>query len=55
MAEIWLKFLASRRNDPVEQTTIDTRTYGLDKWLLPAIGEKYRKRKPRAVWTEGLR
>src|SRR5215469_14041438 len=34
-AEIWLKSLANRKRDPVEQTTIDNRRYALDKWMYP--------------------
>ena len=34
-AEIWLKSLASRKRNPVEQTTIDTRRYAFDKWMYP--------------------
>jgi integrase len=34
-AEIWLKSLASRKRNPLEQTTIDTRRYALDKWVYP--------------------
>jgi hypothetical protein len=30
-AELWLKSLANRKRDPVEQTTIDNRRYALDK------------------------
>lgn len=37
-AEIWLKSLARRKRDPLEQTTIDARRYYLDKWILPRIG-----------------
>jgi len=33
--EVWLESLASRKRDPVEQTTIDTRRYALDKWMYP--------------------
>jgi hypothetical protein len=33
--EIWLKSLASRKRNPVEQTTMDTRRYALDKWMYP--------------------
>jgi integrase len=40
-AELWLKSLASRKRDPVEQTTIDNRRYALDKWLYPSLGEMY--------------
>jgi hypothetical protein len=34
-AEIWLKSLANRKRNPLEQTTIDTRRYALDKWMYP--------------------
>jgi hypothetical protein len=34
-AEIWLKSLANRKRNPLEQTTIDTRRYALDKWIYP--------------------
>ncbi len=37
--ELWLKLLAKRKRNPIEQTTIDNRRYALDKWLYPAIGE----------------
>jgi integrase len=40
-AELWLKTLASRRRDPLEQTTIDNRRYALDKWILPHLGQAY--------------
>jgi hypothetical protein len=33
--EIWLKSLANRKRNPLEQTTIDTRRYALDKWIYP--------------------
>lgn len=33
--EIWLKSLASRKRNPLEKTTIDTRRYALDKWIYP--------------------
>jgi hypothetical protein len=33
--EAWLKSLATRKRNPVEQTTIDTRRYALDKWIYP--------------------
>ena len=33
--EIWLKSLASRKRNPIEQTTIETRGYALDKWINP--------------------
>ena len=34
-AEVWLKSLSLRRRNPLEQTTIDTRRYALDKWIHP--------------------
>jgi hypothetical protein len=40
-AEIWMQDLRKRRNNPVEQTTIDTRRYALDKWLNPFLGKTY--------------
>ena len=40
-AELWLKSLANRKRDPVEQTTVDNRRYALDKWLYPSLGELY--------------
>jgi hypothetical protein len=33
--EIWLKTLSSRKRNPLEQTTIDTRRYALDKRIYP--------------------
>jgi len=33
--ELWLKCLANRKRNPLEQTTIDTRHYALDKWIYP--------------------
>jgi len=33
--EIWLKSLAKRKRNPLEQTTIDNRRYALDKWIYP--------------------
>ena len=33
--EIWLRSLANRKRNPVEQTTINTRRYALDKWIYP--------------------
>jgi hypothetical protein len=38
--EWWLKSLAARKRNPVEQTTIDNRRYALDKWMYPFMGEK---------------
>jgi hypothetical protein len=40
-AEVWLQDLQKRRNNPIEQTTIDTRRYALDKWLLPFLGNTH--------------
>ena len=40
-AELWLRSLANRKRDPLEQTTIDARRYYLDKWILPRIGGMY--------------
>lgn len=40
-AELWLKSLANRKRDPVEQTTIDNRRYALDKWLYPSLAQTY--------------
>ena len=34
-AERWLKSLANRKRNPLEQTTIDTRRYALNKWICP--------------------
>ncbi len=33
--EAWLKSLATRKRNPLEQTTIDNRRYALDKWIYP--------------------
>ena len=33
--ETWLKSLAKRKRNPLEQTTIDNRRYALDKWIYP--------------------
>lgn len=33
--DIWLKSLGNRKRNPLEQTTIDTRRYALDKWVYP--------------------
>lgn len=37
-AETWLKSLGNRKRNPLEQTTIDTRRYALDKWMYPFFG-----------------
>jgi hypothetical protein len=37
--ELWLKSLASRKRNPLEQTTIDNRRYALDKWIYPFLGD----------------
>ncbi len=39
--EIWLQSLANRKRNPLEQTTIDTRRYALDKWMYPFFGERH--------------
>ncbi len=39
--EIWLQSLSNRKRNPLEQTTIDTRRYALDKWMYPFFGEWY--------------
>jgi len=36
--EWWLKSLATRKRNPLQQTTIDTRRYALDKWIYPILG-----------------
>ena len=33
--EIWLRSLSTRKRNPLEQTTIDTWRYALDKWIYP--------------------
>jgi hypothetical protein len=38
--ELWLKSLANRKRNPLEQTTIDARRYYLDKWIYPFFGER---------------
>ena len=39
--EIWLKVAcANRKKRPLEQTTLDTRRYALDKWMYPFFGEQ---------------
>src|SRR2546429_7177884 len=38
--QIWLKSLANRKRNPLEQTTIDTRRYALDKWIFPFFGDR---------------
>jgi len=39
--EIWIQSLSNRKRNPLEQTTIDTRRYALDKWMYPFFGERY--------------
>src|SRR6516225_4300349 len=39
-AEIWLKECANRKKRPLEQTTLDTRRYALDKWMYTFFGDK---------------
>jgi hypothetical protein len=36
--EWWLKSLADRKRNPVEESTIDNRRYSLDKWIYPFLG-----------------
>src|ERR1051325_1306023 len=38
--EWWLKSLAERKRNPLEQTTIDNRRYALDKWLYPFLQDR---------------
>jgi len=38
--EWWLKSLAERKRNPLEQTTIDNRKYALDKWIYPFLQDK---------------
>jgi len=38
--ERWLKSIAERKRNPLEQTTIDTRRYALDKWIYPFLGDR---------------
>jgi hypothetical protein len=38
--EWWLKSLAERKRNPLEQTTIDNRRYALDKWIYPCLQDK---------------
>jgi hypothetical protein len=33
--------IRARKRNPLEQTTIDTRTYALDKWIYPSLGDIY--------------
>jgi integrase len=40
-AEMWLRSLANRKRNPVEETTINNRRYTLDKWIYPFIGDTY--------------
>jgi hypothetical protein len=37
--DLWLKSLSCRKRNPLEQTTIDTRRYALDKWMYPFFGD----------------
>jgi len=37
--EIWLKSLANRKRNPLEETTITNRRYALDKWIYSFLGE----------------
>lgn len=38
--ETYLNSLSNRKRNPLEQTTIDTRRYALDKWMYPFFGER---------------
>jgi integrase len=40
-AELWLRSLANRKRNPVEETTIANRRYTLDKWIYPHLGSTY--------------
>ncbi len=40
-ADLWLKSLASRKRNPIEQTTIDNRRCALDKWIYPTLADRY--------------
>lgn len=40
-AEAWLRSLANRKRNPVEESTIDNRRYYIDKWIYPALGGVY--------------
>lgn len=40
-AELWLTSLAHRKRNPIEQTSIQTRRYALDKWVYPSLGQMY--------------
>jgi integrase len=37
--EIWLKSLANRKRNPLEETTITNRRYALDKWIYPFFAD----------------
>jgi integrase len=39
--DLWLKSLAHRKRNPIEQTTIDNRRSALDKWIYPTIGDQF--------------
>lgn len=39
--ELWLKSLLTRKRNPLERTSVDSRRYALDKWVYPFLGEKY--------------
>lgn len=39
-SEQWLRSLSARKRNPLEQTTIDTRRYALDKWIYPFLGTR---------------
>ena len=37
--EMWLKSLANRKRNPLEETTITNRRYALDKWIYPFFAD----------------
>ena len=39
--ETWLRSLLQRKRNPLEQTTIDSRRYVMDKWIYPHLGDIY--------------
>jgi hypothetical protein len=41
--ELWLRSLAKRKRNPIEETSIESRRYALDKWIYPFLGEMYLK------------
>jgi integrase len=39
--ERWLKSLSERKRNPLEETTIDTRRYAMDKWIYPFLTDRH--------------